>query len=270
MKIWRNGEIVSDQGAINASDRGVTLGDGLFETMAVIDGAPLRLNRHLARLDRGLGVLGMTADIDPSMIKEAATLLGKENNVSEGALRLTILRGTGTRGVLPVNMSAPTILISLAAMKVGDGTPLELMIARCTRRNDCSPMSRIKSTNYGDAILARIEAHNAGADDALMLNTRDTIAEATAANVFCVIDGEVITPPVSDGALPGVVRDIIVEHEQATEASITEADLSQADEVFLTSSISIRPVISINSTRVGTGQPGPVWERVSEVPRTAT
>lgn len=270
MMIWKNGEIVSGKSAVDASDRGVTLGDGLFETIAVIDGAPMRLNRHIERLERGLDVLGISAVIDPSIVGEALSALGREGDTLEGALRLTVLRGTGARGVLPVDISTPTVLISFTPTKVGDGTPLEVVIARSTRRNDLSPMSGIKSTNYGDAILARMEAQGVGADDALMLNTRATIAEATAANVFCVIDGTVATPPVSDGALPGVMRELVMTHLDVTEASITEADLSQADEVFLTSSISIRPVISINSIRVGMGQPGPVWAGVSMLPRTAT
>lgn len=269
MMVWKNGEIISGNNAVDASDRGVTLGDGLFETIAVVDGAPMRLNRHIDRLERGLDTLGISAEIESATIGEALKSLGQKTDTSEGALRVTVLRGSGARGVMPAEMSAPTILISFAAMKVGDVTPLEVVIARGTRRNDLSPMSRIKSTNYGDAILARMEAGRVGADDALMLNTRDTIAEATAANIFCVIDGAVVTPPVSDGALPGVMRDLVMTYLDVTEASITEADLSQADEVFLTSSISIRPVISINSIRVGTGQPGPVWAGVSKLPGTA-
>lgn len=269
MKIWKNGSIVSDIGAIDAGDRGVTLGDGLFETMAMVEGAVLRLDRHLARLADGLGILRIEATISSDIVTEAATALSAETGVAEGALRLTVLRGAGARGVLPKETHEPTVLISLTEMRVGDDSPLNVIIARGTRRNDCSPMSRIKSTNYGDAILARMEAANAGVDDALMLNTRGAIAEATAANVFCVIDGALVTPPLFDGALPGVMRDVVIEREGAEERSITEVDLSQAQEVFLTSSISIRPVVAINSLRVNTGKPGPVATRLSDLPRTA-
>lgn len=268
MKIWKNGAIVPATGAIDAGDRGVTLGDGLFETMAMVDGAVLRIDRHVARLSQGLGVLGIDANISSDLVKEAAAALSAETKVTEGAFRLTVLRGSGARGVLPVDIGEPTVLMSLAEMRVGDDSPMNVIIARGTRRNDRSPMSQIKSTNYGDAILARMEAANAGVDDALMLNTRDTIAEATAANIFCVINDDLVTPPVSDGALPGVMRDIVIAHEGAEERPVTEADLSQAQEVFLTSSISIRPVISINSLRVGTGRAGDISARLSGLPRT--
>lgn len=269
MKIWKNGSVVSADGAVNAFDRGVMLGDGLFETMAFCDGIPLRIERHLARLNRGLDILGISADIAAEDIQRAATSLADINDVHQGALRLTVLRGAGARGVLPTDMGAPTIMISLSQATLCDDTPLNVIIARSTCRNDQSPMSTIKSTNYGDAIMARREADDAGADDAILLNTHGTIAEATAANIFCVIDGKVITPPVSDGALPGVMRDIVLAHEGGIEASITEAVLCQAEEVFLTSSISIRPVLSINQTQVGDGQPGPASKRISKLPGTA-
>lgn len=269
MKIWKNGEVVSADGAVDAFDRGVMLGDGLFETMAIRDGAPLRLNRHLTRLTQGLDVLGITVDIDAADVQRGAAALADANGVAEGALRLTILRGIGARGVLPVDMSTPTILMILTPTVLCDDASLNVIIARSTRRNDQSPMSAIKSTNYGDAILARREAHDAGADDAVLLNTRGMVAEATAANVFCVMDGNIITPPVSDGALPGVMRDIVLEHEGGTEATITEAELSQAEEIFLTSSISIKPVVSINKTQVGSGQPGLVSMRLAALPGTA-
>jgi len=266
MKIWKNGAVVSADGAVNALDRGVLLGDGLFETMAFRDGAPLRLNRHLARLGRGLDVLGIKADIDADDVQRGAAALVNVNDIAEGALRLTVLRGVGARGVIPTDMGPPTILMMLTPTTLCDGTPLKMIISRITRRNDQSPMTAIKSTNYGDAILARREAADAGVDDAVMLNTRGTVAEATAANLFCVINGQAMTPPISDGALPGVMRDIVLEHVGGTEATITEADLMQAEEIFLTSSISIRPVVSINNTHVNGGQSGPVSKRLVTLP----
>ena len=269
MKIWKNGAVVSADDAVNALDRGVLLGDGLFETMAFRDGAPLRLNRHFARLGRGLNILGITAQIDVDDVQRGAAALADVNDIAEGALRLTVLRGVGARGVLPTDMGPPTILMMLTPTTLCDDTPLNMIISRRTRRNDQSPVSSIKSTNYGDAILARREADDAGADDAVMLNTRGTVAEATAANLFCVIDGQVMTPPVSGGALPGVMRDIVLEHEGGIEATITEADLHQAEEIFLTSSISIRPVISIDKDHVNDGQPGPVSKRLVTLPGSA-
>lgn len=270
MMIWKNGELMPAQGAVDATDRGVTLGDGIFETMAVNDGVPLRVDRHLARLANGSNVLGFSADIDADVIRQAAAALVESNNVAQGALRLTVLRGSGARGVLPVAMDDPTVMISLTPGTLCDTTPVNLIIATCTRRNDQSPMSRIKSTNYGDAILARMEAERSGADDALVLNTRGVLAEATAANVFCVIDGALVTPPLSDGALPGVMREIMMERTNAPERSISMEELYRADEVFVTSSLSIRPVVSIDGQAVGDGQPGLRSKHFASLPITAT
>lgn len=269
MLIWKNGELISALGAIDAFDRGAMLGDGLFETMAFNNGIPLRLNRHIARLVCGLDILGIEVDISEIDVRDAGLLLSTANNLTEGALRLTVLRGVGARGVLPANMDKPTIIMSLSPAILCNDTPLNLVVSEITRRNDQSPMSRIKSTNYGDAILARREAEKAGADDALLLNTRGTLAEATSANVFCVVGDQIITPPVKDGALPGVMRDIVLEQTNGSEQPITQADLREAQEVFLTSSISIRPVISINDISVGNAQPGPVFNRLVSLPVTA-
>lgn len=269
MMVWRNGKLVSADGAVDARDRGVMLGDGVFETMVFQRAGVLRLDRHLNRLRRGLQVLGMTADVDAADVEQGAAALADVTDVVEGALRLTVLRGPGARGVLPTDMGEPTVLMALTPVKLCDDTPLKLIIAQGTRRNDLSPMSTIKSTNYGDAILARMEADNVGADDALILNTRGTLAEATAANVFCLINGTLVTPPASDGALPGVMRDIVLAHEDVEEMSISEASLSDAQEIFLTSSIGIRPVIAINQNPVGDGQPGAIARRLVNLPRTA-
>jgi branched-chain amino acid aminotransferase len=270
MMIWLNGELIPAKGSIDATDRGVTLGDGIFETIAFKDGAPLRLDRHLARLASGLNVLEFSADIDADVVRQAAAALVGSNDVREGALRLTVLRGSGARGVLPAAMDNPTVMFSLTPASLCDTTPLNVIIATCTRRNDHSPMSRIKSTNYGDAILARMEADRRGADDALILNTRGTLAEATAANVFCVIGGALVTPPLSDGALPGVMREIMMERTHAPERSISMEDLLRADEVFVTSSLSIRPVVSIDGQTIGDGQPGLRSEHFASLPVTAT
>lgn len=269
MMIWKNGELISAEGAVDGFDRGVTLGDGIFETLTFKDGELLRLDRHLARLANGLDVLGFTADIDADIIRKASVLLAESNDVVEGALRLTVLRGSGARGVLPASMGDPTVMMSLTPGVLCDTTPLNVIIATCTRRNDQSPMSAIKSTNYGDAILARMEADRSGADDALMLNSRGTLAEATAANVFCVIDGALVTPPQSDGALPGVMREVMIERTNAQERSISIEDLLRAGEVFLTSSLSIRPVVSIDGQAVGDGQPGLRSEHFASLPATA-
>lgn len=269
MKVWLNGDITDARGAVDADDRGVTLGDGVFETLAVIDGVPLRFERHLTRLISGAEALGIPVPIDASALHDAVRDLCGAENVTEGSVRITLLRGPAPRGVLPPDDLRPTLMITAAAGSVGHATPVRAVVASCTRRNDRSPLSAIKSTNCLDAVLAVREADETGADDAILLNTRGTVAEATAANLFCVIDGQLVTPPAMDGALPGIMRACVMETETVTERSVSVDDLKAAEEVFLTSSLAIRPVVRIDSEAVGDGAPGPVAARLENLPRLA-
>ncbi len=269
MTIWRNGEFVGTAGAVAGDDRGVLLGDGLFETLAMVDSRPLRLAKHLDRLRMGASALRIPVPLDGQQAVQAITELCRLHKMTEGSARITVLRGPGPRGVLPPREPTPVVLIAVHEGTVGDTRPMTAVVASSTRRNDRSPLSGIKTTNYGDAILARREANAAGADDAIMLNTRDTVAEATAANVFCVIDGAVVTPPVADGALPGIMRDAVMMDVDALARTISTEDLQRAEEIFLTSSLSVRPVVKLDGAPVGTGQPGPVAARLADLPRRA-
>ncbi len=269
MLIWCNGEMVEATGALDADDRGVLLGDGLFETLAVIDGAPMRLGRHLDRMRLGGSALDLPIPLDGGQVHEAIRQLAKKNEIAEGSARITVTRGAGPRGVLPPVSPDPTIIIAVHLGTVGDVAPVRAIIAASTRRNDRSPLSRIKTTNYGDSILARREAAAAGVDDAILLNTRDTVAEATAANVFCVLDGALVTPPTTDGALPGILRDIILADGLAQERTVTRSDLEGAEEIFLTTSLNVRPVVALDGARIGDGMPGPAAQRFADLPRRA-
>jgi branched-chain amino acid aminotransferase len=137
-----------------------------------------------------------------------------------------------------------------------------VIIATVTRRNEGSPLSRIKSLNYLDNILARIEAEQAGVDDALLRNNRDMIVESTVSNLFAVIDDLLVTPPIADGALPGVIRERVCSLNAVEERSLTVDALSEASEVFLTNSLAVRPVVAINGRAVGDGLLGPVTRRL--------
>lgn len=269
MKVWKNGHIVDATGAIDADERGVLLGDGLFETVAVLNGRPLSLAAHVARLQAGAGVLGMPMPADALVLEIAVRAVAEIESVHEGSARITLLRGPAPRGVLPPARPQPTLLVSVAAGPLGLNQPLTAIVATTTRRNERSPLAGIKSTNYLDAILARAEAAHAGADEAIMLNTRDGVAEATAANVFCVIGGAIMTPPIRDGALPGIMRGRVLAIEEVVERTLSVADLARADELFLTSSLSIRPLVRLNGRTVGSGAPGPVAVRLGDLPRRA-
>lgn len=266
MKVWRNGDLVEAAGAIDATDRGVLLGDGLFETLAVVNGKPLRLDRHLARLWESAQRLGMKLPYARADIDAAINDVAKSAAVDMGCARITLLRGDGPRGVLPPQNTPGTLLITVTTGVVGAATPMRAIVASSTRRNEFSPASAMKTTNYLDAIIARREAAEAGVDDAIMLNTHGMVAEATAANVFCVIGGDLVTPPVSDGALPGIMREQIMIAEDVIERSLSPDDLSRAEEIVLSNSISVRPVIELDREPVGSRQPGPVALRLAELP----
>lgn len=269
MKVWLNGTLIDAVGAIDARERGVTLGDGLFETLAVLDGVPLRMTRHVARLRAGAEVLGIAVPYSYDAFADAAQALCLDQGIREGSVRITLLRGPAPRGVLPPETISPTVMISAFAGIVGGATPVRAIVASSTRRNERSLLAAIKSTNYLDAIIAVREAAAAGADDAILLSSREMVAEATAANVFCRFGEELITPPVSDGALPGIMRACVMESEAVIERSVTPGELHTADEIFLTSSLSIRPVVEIDGRSVGSGAPGPRAARLKDLPRRA-
>ena len=242
MKLWLRGALVEEaEAAVSPLDRGFTLGDGLFETVRVKGGKVLRPAAHLARLAAGARLLGLPLPALDFAAALAAT--AQANGLTEGVLRLTLTRGTGPRGVLPPATPDPTVVITAAALPPPP-PPARLVIADGTRRNERSPLAQVKSLNYLDNILARQEAAGRGADDAVLLNTADRVAETSIANVFALIDGALLTPPVSEGALPGVMRAAVLA-AGAREAPLSAPDLVGADALFLTSALGIRPVREI-------------------------
>ncbi len=254
--IWLNeGLRPAGAGAISAADRGFTLGDGLFETLRCREGEPLHLDAHLARLAEGAAVLGIALPLPPAGLAGAMRATLAANGLSTAALRLTLTRGPGPRGLLPPAAPNPTLLITAAPLPP-PLPPARLITATVTRRNQCSPLSRIKSLNYLDNILARMEAQRAGADDALLLNTLGLVAETSVANLFALVNGALLTPPLADGALPGVMRGRVIMTGGAAERSLMPADLAGASEIFLTNSLGIRPVGALDGRPVGDGNPG--------------
>lgn len=239
MKLWLGDRLVEEEEArISPFDRGFTLGDGLFETLRLSGRAVLRLEAHLQRLAAGAAVLGMPL---PGLDLAAALhATAQGNGLADGVLRLTLTRGTGPRGVLPPAAPSPTLVI--AAAPAGPVLPpARLVIAETTRRNEFSPLAQVKSLNYLDGILARQEAARRGADDAVLLNTGGRVAETSIANLFAVIDGALVTPPLEDGVLPGVMRAAVMA-EGAEARPLDAFDLQRADEIFLTSALGIRCV----------------------------
>lgn len=239
-KCFLNDGIVDQPGAgVALADRGFTLGDGVFETLRVRNGGVVDVQAHLERLTAALDILGF-----PHLGRERDLARHLEetreaNGMAEGVLRLTVTRGQGVRGLAPSPDAVPTVCITAAGLPVRPDS-FTAIVATRTRRNEFSPLSRIKSLGYLDNIIALGEANERGADDAVLLNGRGNVACFTAANLMVRFGKEMATPPAGDGALPGTVRRRLLERLTITERSLTPADLERADEVVSVNSLGVR------------------------------
>jgi branched-chain amino acid aminotransferase len=243
LKIWLNGALLDAADArIDPADRGLLLGDGVFETVRVEAGRPWHLALHIARLRAGAAVLGF----EPPACLDAAGDAARKvaGRLPWAALRITLTRGPAPRGVPPPADPRPTLLITAAELPLA-APPARAILATVTRRNEHSPLSRIKSLNYLDSILARQEAASSGAHEAILLNTAGRIAEASASNLFVRFGTEWVTPPVAEGALPGVARGLILGARLACEAPIEVGQLAGATAAFTSSSLGLRALSHI-------------------------
>jgi len=248
MVVWLNGTLVAEP-TLDPSDRGWTLGDGLFETIRIERGHPRHLDLHLDRLFHGCRVLRVPPPYDTETIRQGIADLLVAADLAEATLRLTLSRGPAPRGLLPPARPTPTVLMSLAPALPPPG-PARLIVATVTRRNEHSPLSRLKSLNYLDNILARQEAADRGADDALLLNSQGRAADTTIATLFAVIDGKIVTPPVAEGALPGIGRHLALAAGIGSERPVSLDDLRRARAIALVNSLSVRPVIALDGASV--------------------
>jgi branched-chain amino acid aminotransferase len=242
--LWLNGALRANAEArIAPDDRGLLLGDGLFETCAAQNGTIPDLPRHFIRLCHGAEILRIPVPISLAELAHACHGLLAANTLRTAAVRITLTRGSAPRGLLPPAAQTPTLLITASPMP-GSG-PLRLITATI-RRDALSPLSRLKTLNYLPGILARMEAAAQDADDALLLNHQNLVAETTTANLFVKRGGQWLTPPVADGALPGIRRAKLLDSGRVTEASLTPAQLHQAAAIFAGNAISLRPVITLD------------------------
>jgi len=241
--IYLNGAILPvEQARIDPFDRGFSLGDGLFETLRGYDGRPFRLADHLERMSTAAAALEIPLPLDMPAVAEAVTQLLRANGHGQGdaSIRITLSRGTGPRGLAPPADPRPTLLIATAPY-----TPLPDICTAVTvdiRRNEGSPLSRLKSLGALDNVLAAGLAAKRGAEEAILANNAGCIACGARANLFALIDGRLVTPPVSDGVLPGIARRVVLEIAAASripvaEASLRPADLLRAEEILLTNSL---------------------------------
>jgi branched-chain amino acid aminotransferase len=260
MVIWVDGQLIdADVPCILAGDRGLTLGDGLFETIALRQGRVRYLERHLARLCRGAQVLGLPSVEGQAQRAVAELLLASP--VEQGVVRLTVTRGSGARGLTPPADPRPTVMATLAPMPTADA-PLRAIVARRTRRNEHSPLAGIKSLNMLDNVLARAEAVERGGDEALLVNTAGRIAEAATATLFADLEGVIVTPPQSDGALPGIARALALEAGLAIERPIALEELYRARALALTNSLGVRAVVSLDGVSLPAGDAADLARRL--------
>ena len=235
----------------DVADRGLLLGDGLFDTSLVLNGRMVWRAAHVARLVASARILGLALDI----ARVEAAIDAVLPQTSHGSLRITITRGTGPRGLAPPSNPKPTILAAVAPLRAAAlFAPLKLHVTEI-RRNETSPVSRVKSLAYIDGVLASREALAAGCDDALFLNTKGRVACTSVGNVLALIGNQLVTPPVLDGVLPGVVRAVLARScddlgLEWIERSLALEELDAADDVLVTNSLRlIAPVTAIGRRR---------------------
>ncbi|MEV5507149.1 aminotransferase class IV [Streptomyces orinoci] len=255
MTIWLNGALRDESSAfVSVFDHGLTVGDGVFETVKTVHGRPFALTRHLTRLATSARGLGLP-EPDPEEVRRACAAVLEANPMPLGRLRITY-----TGGISPLGSdrgtTGPTLLVALGeTLRRPDTTGV---ITVPWTRNERGALTGLKSTSYAENVIALARAQQQGASEALFANTAGALCEGTGSNVFVVLDGELHTPPVSSGCLAGITRALVVEWTGARETDLPMEALERAEEVFLTSSLrDVQAVHAIDGRRLP-GAPGPV------------
>ena len=259
MSVWiqvgEQAELVdADQARVSVFDHGITVGDGVFETLKVLGGEPLALTRHLHRLVRSCEVLGLQPPNLDDIREAVGEVIRSEPEASDlGRLRITFTGGAGPLASDRQDGSHTTI-IALRSMQPWPSTTSAIVVPWV--RNERSAVTGAKATSYAENVVALEWAHQRGFSEGLFVNTIGQLSEGTGTNVFAVKDGDVLTPPLSSGCLAGITRELLLEWGLATEAELSLQDLESADEVFLTSSTrDVHPVAKLGD-RVWS-EPGP-------------
>lgn len=273
MKIYIDGQFYDKENAkISVFDHGLLYGDGVFEGIRFYNGRVFRLEEHMARLFDSAKAICLDIGMGGPEISEALLETIRRNDLRDGYVRLVVTRGCGDLGLNPALCPRTTVFIiaSKITLYPPDKYETGLHVVTCATRRiphgALSPM--VKSLNYLNNILAKIEAQQAGAGEGLLLNEQGYVAECTGDNIFTVKNGRIFTPPISSGALAGVTRAVVI--EIATELGIpisepemTRYDIYTADECFLTGTAAeVIPVVRLDNRVIGTGSPGPVTKRL--------
>lgn len=275
MKVYIDGKFYDQKNAkISVFDHGLLYGDGVFEGIRAYNGRVFKLREHIDRLFASAKAILLQIPISHAAVMKATVDTCRRNKIRDGYVRLVVTRGVGTLGLDPNRCAKPSIIIIAGGIQL---YPAELyqkgmsIVTVPTTRNLVNAVNpAIKSLNYLNNVMAKIEALNAGVQEAVMLNNEGFVAECTGDNLFIVKDGRLFTPPLFAGALYGITRQTVMELAResgisAAETNLTRYDLFVADECFLTGTgAEIIPVTKIDGRVIGNGRPGPVTHDLVE------
>jgi branched-subunit amino acid aminotransferase/4-amino-4-deoxychorismate lyase len=265
--VFLNGQFLPEaQAVIPVNDRGFLLGDGLFETMRVVRGRPFRLPQHLERLARGADFLKIKLPFPPRELEKFAAHLIEQNKITDAILRLTETRGLGGRGYTPNGEGKPTVVMTLHPAPPLENSAGWSLITSSFRIPVADPLAAFKTTSKILHVVARAEAVDKGADEALLLNTNGEVAETAGGNLFWVYDDTICTVPTVCGVLPGITRAVVLEicqalRLQSSERTIKPAVLKNSTGIFVTqSALGIVPVVAFDGAPV---TPSPLVDQIA-------
>jgi branched-chain amino acid aminotransferase len=281
MKIYIDGKFYNERNAkISVFDHGLLYGDGVFEGIRAYNGRVFKLKEHINRLYCSAKAILLTIPLTPDQMTQAVLETCRRNQIRNGYIRLLVTRGIGTLGLDPNRCKRPSVII--IADKIQLYPPelyergMEIITVPTTRSLHSAVNPAIKSLNYLNNILAKIEANIAGVEEAVMLNAQGYVAECTGDNIFIVKNGHLLTPPLAAGALYGITRGVVLEMARdagipVAEPNLTRYDLFNADECFLTGTgAELVPVVKVDGRVIGDGKPGPITHRLVEQYRALT
>jgi branched-chain amino acid aminotransferase len=274
-KVYINGKFFDKADAkVSVYDHGLLYGDGVFEGIRVYSGRIFRLAEHIERFYQSARHILLEVPLSREQVAEAVQNTVRINNKHDGYIRLILTRGAGTLGIDPRKTSDPQLIVIVDDISMYPPelyeNGLDIIVASTIRNHPNALNPRIKSLNYLNNILAKIEATRAGCLEAIMLNVNGEVAECTADNIFFVKQGELRTPPVHAGLLEGITRDTVIELAKGAdipvkEMTLTRHDVYSADECFLTGTgAEVIPVVKCDGRLIGTGKPGPITRQLRE------
>jgi len=273
MKIYLDGKFVDQSEAkISVFDHGLLYGDGIFEGIRIYQGNIFRLEEHLERLEYSAKAILLKMPWSRKEISDAVCETCRQNQLNDGYIRLVVTRGVGDLGLSPWLCPKPSIFVIANKIALYPEehytTGLNIVTVPTRRLSPAALSPSVKSLNYLNNILAKIEAKQFGALEAIMLNDQGYVAECTGDNIFIIHKGEIITPAASQGALKGITRDTILDIAREINVPLREADLTRydvwnADECFLTGTAAeVIPVVKLDGREIGTGKPGAITQKV--------